>query len=104
MDQIKNYKTLKSELKTMALALRGAKKEIKTIQKEEGSGSAYLQQYKILGKKFDYRHKHIAYSMMRGKTYEQIERKCAKGNEPNQKLIQEILNAYARAEDVCAGA
>ena len=100
---IKNYRVLKLELKQAALELRATKADIKATQKEHGSGAACTQQYTILKMKRSYRHKHIAYSMMRGKTYEQIEPKCREGNEPDHKLIQEIIDAYS-AKDVCAGA
>jgi cytochrome c551/c552 len=103
METVKNYQTLKSELKQLAVELRTDKAEIKKIQKEDGSGAAYAQQSSILYKKKNCRHRHIAYSIMRGRTYEQIEQKCRKGNSPDQNLIQEIIRAYG-TQDVCAGA
>ena len=102
MEAQKNIHTLKSELKQLAVDLRSEKATIKEAQKEFGSGAACSQQYNILKSKMTYRHKHIVYSMMRGRTYEQIEPKCRKGNEPDQKLLQEITSEYS-AQNVCAG-
>lgn len=102
METVKNYLTLKEELKQLAAGLRTDKVEIKTIQKESGSGAAYAQQSSILYKKKNCRHRHITYSLMRGRTYEQIETRCREGNEPDFNLIQEIKRAYGTA-DVCAG-
>ena len=102
MDTVKNIRTLKAELKLMAADLRADKTEIKKTQKENGSGSAAILQWKLLGAKYSYRHRHIAYSMLKGKTYEQIEPKCRENNKPNQEHIQGILDAY-RTTDVCAG-
>jgi hypothetical protein len=103
METVKNYLTLKSELKQLASELRNDKASIKQTQKECGSGAACDQQAAVVTKKRTCRHRHIAYSMMRGRTYEQIEAKCREGNSPDQNLIQEIIRAYG-TQDVCAGA
>ena len=39
----------------------------------------------------EYRHRHIAYSLVRGSTYYQIERTVRDGNEPDMKLVTKIL-------------
>lgn len=101
MDTVRNIHTLKAEQKVRAAEIRADKATIKKTQRENGSGSAADLQWFILKKKRDYRHVHIAYSMLRGKTYEQIEPKCRKGNEPDQELIREIIDACTK--DVCAG-
>lgn len=85
METVKNYLTLKEELKQLAIELKA------------------LKPWTNHSKKRICRHKHIAYSMMRGRTYEQIEAKCRKGNSPDQNLIQEIIRAYGTT-DVCVGA
>lgn len=97
----KNYQTLKQELKQLASELHDDKAEIKATQKENGSGAASIQQYRIHYKKRDCRHKHIAYSMMRGRTYEQIEPKCREDNKPDQDLIRRIIGEYG-TQDVRA--
>lgn len=47
-----------------------------------------------------YRHKHIAYSELRGKTRNQIELKC---NIPaNEKLIKEVKEEYGQKENIAS--
>jgi len=98
METVKNYLTLKSELKQLAVELKTDKADIKTTQKECGSGAACGQQSGLHFKKRACRHKHIAYSMMRGRTYEQIEAKCREGNSPDMDLIQRIIGEYNTAD------
>lgn len=90
----KNFKTLKAELKIEASDLHNIKAETKKTQRENGSASACTLQYTILKMKRDYRHRHIAYSLMKGRTYEQIEPKCAENNKPDHELIQRIISEY----------
>jgi hypothetical protein len=111
MEAVKNVWTLKNELKQLASELRNDKAEIKKIQKNPprettlcADGLIYCAgglQYKILRKRKTYRHKHIAYCLIRGRSYEQIEQHCRKGNEPDQNLIQELIREY-RTDNVCA--
>jgi hypothetical protein len=52
---------------------------------------------------YEYRHKHIVISLMRGKTREQIE-KPKENNLPNEKYIEQLLEKYATVEQVvCVG-
>jgi len=47
------------------------------------------------------RHQHVAYCMLRGRDYEEIEAKC---HEPiNMVRVEKIMEAY-REEDVCTSA
>jgi hypothetical protein len=101
MNTVKSGFTLRNELKQLATELRNDKAEIKKAQRSS-SGEACTLQYRILAKKRTYRHRHIAYCLLRGRTYEQIEPHCRKGNEPDQNLIREIINEY-RTDNVCAG-
>ena len=101
MNTEKNIWTLKAEQKTLAEELKTDKQSIKDRQKGLEKGCPSTLQYKLLGKRRNYRHRHIAYSLMRGRTYEQIEPKCAEGNEPDMNLVRSITNEY-RKEDVRA--
>lgn len=95
-----NIANLKKYLKEQAALIRETKKELKECQRENSGRDGGL--YSTLKKlSWDYRHHHIAYSMMRGKSYEFIE-KPREENKPNMAFIQEIRNAYT-AEDVCVG-
>ncbi len=51
----------------------------------------------------DYRHLHIAYCLLRGRKYEQIENKVRPGNEPNWTRIESIMQEYHEVEEIaCA--
>ena len=65
-------KELKEELKTIAGNIRKLKADTKTGQKAKIYVG--LSQSMLLRMKRDYRHKHVAYSLLRGKTMEQIEK------------------------------
>jgi hypothetical protein len=89
---------LKQYLKNLSLQIRNAKKELKEFQKNNSgwdNGRFYI--LKNLAK--DYRYHHIVYCLLRGKVYEQIERKCNEINKLDMDFIQEIKDAYK--EDVC---
>ena len=88
---------LKNILKDEAAKLRELKASIKTTQK--AGGIAGGMQWDLQKGRAWYRHRHIAYSLLKGKTYDQIENNCREGNEPDWSLIEEIKNEYA-PEDV----
>ena len=69
------YPELKAELKELAKEIR----EFKYLRDHwwdhrEQSQGAY--QWAVLSRAREFRHKHIAYCMLRGRTYEQIENYC----------------------------
>lgn len=65
-------KELKDLLKQKATEIRNLKCETKEYQRKHG-GSCGGRQWTLQRMKSDYRHHHIAYSEMRGKTRDQIE-------------------------------
>ena len=92
---------LKKYLKEQASLIRSTKVELKAFQKKNGGyDGGFFSTLKKLSR--NYRHHHIAYSMLRGKAYEVIERPNTRIL-PNMDLIQEIKDAYTK-EDVCASA
>jgi hypothetical protein len=92
--------SLKSHLKQQTGIIRNTRREMKEYQRESrGYQGGFLS--KLVELRRDYRHRHIAYCLMRGTPYECIE-KPRQGNEPDMAYIQEIQNAYA--ENVCASA
>lgn len=96
-----NIANLKKYLKEQAALIRATKKELKECQRENsGRDGGFYSTLKNLSK--DYRHHHIAYSILRGKLYEVIE-KPREDNKPDMALIQEIKDAYT-AKDVCVSA
>ena len=89
----KEYRAFKKvELKALAQDIRELKHTIKEAQRN--AGGAWKYQYKLPGLKSDFRHKHIAYCLARGKSYEQIENKTREGNEPNFDYIEKLVKEY----------
>jgi hypothetical protein len=93
-----NPKNLREYLKSAATEIRNTRNELKTYQKENAGydGGFYKKINEICR---DYRHRHIAASLLRGTSYESIENP-RQGNEPDWTLIQEIKDAYTT--HVCA--
>jgi len=96
---------LKDICKTQAADLKQLTVEIKKLQRA-GSYAGLLQQQQVLSK-LQYRRNHIAYSLLRGKLYDQIE----KPKHDNKKLsqydweqIEKIRSAYYEqvAETLCS--
>lgn len=91
---------LKKFLKKQAKLIRATKKELKEYQrKHAGCDDGFYHTLRILSS--DYRYHHIAYSMLKGKPYEVIERHNTIVK-PNMDLVKEIRDAHT--EDVCASA
>ena len=83
---------LKEECKKLALEIKQTKIRIKEMQKKGEYAGA--NQYALIFLKRDYRHRHIAYCLLRGRKIEEIEKKTREENKPNQTLIQEIIDAH----------
>ena len=58
----------------------------------------------LLRAQYEARHKHIAYCMLFGRKYEEIENKCRENNTPNMKYVEKIMEEHREPEDVCIGA
>jgi len=102
---------LKQNLKALAESIRQSKNSCKEYQKthqgydggwtgEPGYSKWHSYYSEIDSLKYEFRHKHIAYCLIRGRTRDEIERP-AKDNLPSESYIKEIQNAYT--EDVCVG-
>lgn len=91
-DQLVLTREFKSRLKHDARKLRELKLAIKTKQKNHKYAGS--EQSSLLSKKRKYRHYHIAYCMLRGKKYEQVEKACRKDNKPNFALIKDCISEY----------
>lgn len=92
---------LKEENKKQAAQIKLQKAEVKKTQKE-GKYAGLLQLKLVIAKK-EYRKHHIAYCLLRGKLYEQIEKpkEQNKLNDFDWEEIQKIQEAY-HEENVCA--
>jgi hypothetical protein len=90
-------KTLKQELKLLVASIREHKCKFKDLQR---SGSSSWEEWsKLCKSQFEFRHKHIAYCLLRGRTLEQIEssgsrcpkEKCYCCNKPDLKYVEKLL-------------
>ena len=99
-------KELKEEQKKRAADLKENKNGHKNSQRQGDAVAADTYLCEVFSLKKEYRHKHIAYSMLRGRKYEEIERTCRDNNKPDFDYIDKIKASYAEEahEDVCAGA
>ncbi len=70
------YPMMKDELKQLAKEIREWKGNRKQDKREKLNLCQWEVQDKIDWRKNEFRHIHIAYCMLRGKTYEQIENHC----------------------------
>lgn len=96
---MKPLSELKNELKALAVTIR----ELKSHRPQENRGTWRITDldYEIRRTSWTTRHKHIAYCLMRGRSYDEIEKRTRDDNKPNLKLIQEIQNEYADTANVC---
>lgn len=93
------YLKLKNELKKLAKEIRYWKSKRKIDKREQYS--LWQIESKIWTRKYEFRHRHIAYCQLRGRLRWQIE-KPALNNLPNEKYIEEIVAEHA--ETLCASA
>jgi len=102
------YSEFKQELKALASKIRSDKS---SFRKSQSIGKAtYSMGHELMSERIDFRHQHIAYCLLRGRTYEQIEPKVAPGNEPMMARVYAIMDKRrivteeaSDAEAVCAG-
>lgn len=87
---------IKAELKTLATSIRANRASYKDAQRSNIYHTAGDLERKLKEDKYEYRHKLIAYSLLRGRTLEQIENP-KEGNEPDQKYIGSLMTKYLAA-------
>jgi hypothetical protein len=86
-------KELKNWLKTTAIEIRIMKSTLRDCQRHGRHSEIHKLQLGIDRLRLRYRHKHIAYSELRGKTRAQIENP-RENNYPDESLIQQYKDAY----------
>lgn len=103
-------KQLKQELKVLAALIKEQKVRYKNCQR--ATSATHNQMWSDFWKwerensnpsSRIYRHKHIAYCLLRGKKYEQIENKVREGNEPNFSYIEQIMKEYREVDAISCG-
>jgi hypothetical protein len=94
METKKTFKELKQELKAQAIEIRSKKDEIKETFRS-GGYAGNLQNY-VTDIRSEFRHKHIAYCLIKGTKREEIETP-AEDNLPNESRIMQIVEEYKNA-------
>lgn len=91
------YLELKNEIKENSAQIKELRIYIKEKTKTEYTGSKLFTKQ---GLSFEVRHLLIAYGLLRGKTYKQIESKVKDNNEPCMNYIKKLMNEY-ESKNVC---
>jgi len=86
------YPELKSELKQLAKEIREWKNNRKMDSRRKLGMQQWAVERQVEWRKDKFRHKHIAYCMLRGRKYEQIENFCRVA--PDFGRINEIMGEY----------
>lgn len=80
---------IKDMMKKDGQNLRTAKIELKEVQRgNDTSISEWKKMDEVQMMKWHNRHKHIAYSMLKGRPLEEIENYCREDNKPNLDLVE----------------
>ena len=95
------YPELKMELKELAKEIKEWKRNRKEDRRLELGISQCEAQSQVNRRQCKFRHKHIAYCMLRGRKYEQIENFCRLS--PNFDWINEIMEKH-ESKVICASA
>jgi len=83
---------IKQELKNLIEKIRIHKNNFKESQRKGSPSWLDLQTYSRA--QWEYRHRHIARCLIRGRTYEQIEQKTRNDNKPSKDLIEKYKKEY----------
>lgn len=103
MATIQQYIKLKKELKRLAFTNRRNKNLLKNAQREgnyswpkTGQPAKHFWKYTRarINSRYEFRHKHIIASLLRGKTRDQIEPYVRYGNKPNSAYLQKLSEEY----------
>lgn len=83
-------KEMKAHLKTLAASIRQHRREYKDAQR--GRGVDWTAPYwKVFAESDQFRYEHVAYCLVRGRKYEEIERTVHEGNEIDMEKVEKIL-------------
>lgn len=90
------YLTVKEGLKTLGKEIREWKNNRKEDKRKELSMKLSTIEDIVFSKKFEFRHKHIVYCLLRGQLYEEIERKTNKYT--CKKKIKNYIEEFTKDE------
>jgi hypothetical protein len=104
---MKKTNPVKEEQKQLAQNLKQAKLEFK--DKQRNHTVTYKDHWNLAKLQSDFRHRHIAYCLIKGRSYEQIEQP-KEGNEPDFQTVdryqvefkEKLETYYATKENVCS--
>jgi len=85
----------KQELKKLAKEIRHYKPRRK--QDKRGEMSLWQIECEIAKRRYEFRHQHIAYCLLRGREMHEIENKTRDDNKPNERYIDALLAEYEEA-------
>ena len=92
---MRNIDKLKKYIKETATQIRITRAHHKEAQRDGQINRANKFLRELHGLQYEYRHHHIAYCELRGKTRLQIEPKIREHNEPNDSYIKQLKEKYA---------
>lgn len=95
-------KELKAWLKENCLVIRSSRRDFRECQRK-GGASLNPNGWVFSSLKYEYRHRHIVYSQLRGRTREEIERP-KENNLPNETYILSLMEQYGEKHEqtICA--
>lgn len=96
---MRNIDKLKSYLKETAIKIRQTREQYKQAQRANLIQTANKFLWQLRDLQYEYRHHHIAYSELRGKTREQIEPKTRDNHKPNETYIRQLKKEYAWTQE-----
>lgn len=91
---------LKFKLKDMALKIREYKALYKDCQRGNKKNEDLWKWTREQGDFSNYRYYHVAYCLLRGRKYEQIENKVRNGNEIVWSRVESIIQNYREVEEI----
>jgi len=86
-DRKKRFSNIKNEIKKEAKELRALKLDLKDCQRGTHKGAG-VSQGDVANAKWEWRHKHIAYCILRGRSYEEVENYVREENAADRTLIE----------------
>ena len=89
------YHEIKEELKTLAKQIKKYKLEYKEAQRKNKFNSIWDIEKDVRESVYQFRHRHIAMSIIRGRERDEIERP-GDDNLPNEYYIKELVDIYEK--------
>ena len=96
---MRNIDKLKMYLKETAEQIRTTRSQYKQAQRASLIQVANKSLWKLHDLQYEYRHHHIAYCELRGKTREQIEAKVRDNHVANESYIKQLKKKYAWTQE-----